>query len=296
MFDCHCHVQFAAFEADSQAVIARAQAAGVCVINVGTQKDTSAKAIEVAQQYERGVYAAIGLHPVHTTKSYHDESELGPADAKAMADKGGWTPNGFMSREEEFDYVYYRKLAAHPKVVAIGECGLDYYRLEAGSKNEEVRIKNRQSEIFLQHMKIAQEVNKPLMIHCRPSKGTDDAYEDLLSIIHNSSFLLPRILHFYVGSPAMTKKFLEAGFNFEFGGVITFTRDYDEQIKMIPLDRILTETDAPYVAPDPYRGTRNEPAYVVEVVKRLAEIKGISFAQAAQATTENAQRIFKISA
>ncbi len=298
MFDCHTHVQFAAFEKDWKEVIDRSLAAGVSIINVGTQRDTSARAVEIANFYEKDVYAAIGLHPVHTAKSYHDENELG----------GGAAAKSFTSREEEFDYDFYLNLARDPKVVAIGECGLDYYRATNDESFTKVRIK--QKDVFLQHVRIAQEVGKALMIHCRPSfakategkpgKSTDDAYEDLLAIIHNSNFILPRVLHFYVGSAAMTKKFLQAGFNFEFGGVITFPPkagkcpDYDEQIKMIPLDRLLTETDAPYVSPEPHRGKRNEPAYITEVVKKLAEIKGVSYDEMARITTENAERIFGI--
>ncbi len=283
MFDCHTHVQFAAFEKDWKATIDRALTAGVSIINVGTQKDTSAKAVEVADQYSSGVYATIGLHPVHTTKSYHDAQELG----------GGEAAKAFVSRGEEFDYPFYAELAKNPKVVGVGECGLDYYR----PTGDEKEYKAKQKEVFLQHVKLALEFDKALMIHCRPSKGSDDAYEELLGILTDVKFPTSRaVLHFYVGSQQMTKKFLDAGFNFEFGGVTTFARDYDEQIKSIPLDRILTETDAPYVSPEPYRGQRNEPAYVVEVVKKLAEIKGVSYDEMAKQTELNARRIFKIPA
>jgi TatD DNase family protein len=289
-FDCHTHVQFAAFEKDWKEVIDRSLKAGVSIINVGTQRDTSARAVEIANMYERGVYAAIGLHPVHTTRSYHDANELGGGDAA----------KAFVSRGEEFDHAYYRKLAEDPKVVALGECGLDYYRVIANNANEEGNNANgvwkeKQRAVFFEHVMIAQKTDKALMIHCRPSKGTDDAYEDLLAALKEWQFPADRcVLHFYVGSLAMTKKFLDAGFNFEFGGVITFARDYDEQIRLVPDNRILTETDAPYVSPEPYRGQRNEPVYVAEVVKKLAEIKGISISEVDRITTENAKRIFKI--
>lgn len=288
MFDCHTHVQFAAFEKDWKETIERAQQAGVLIINVGTQRDTSAKAVEIANLYKTGVYAAIGLHPVHVTKSYHDAQELG----------GGEAAKGFTSRGEEFDQAFYHKLAADPKVVALGECGLDYYRTgnQQVTSGEWHEIQEKQKKVFMEHAKIARETGKTLMIHCRPSKGTDDAYEDLLALATSDLSLatISKVLHFYVGSVTMTKKFLNAGFNFEFGGVTTFARDYDEQIKMIPISRILTETDAPYVSPEPYRGSRNEPAYVVEVVKKLAEIKGVSYDEMAKITDENARRIFKI--
>jgi len=276
-FDAHAHAHFAAFEKDWREVIDRALENNVWFINVGTQRDTSRRAVEVAREYKEGVYATVGLHPIHTAKSYHDAQELG----------GGEVAKSFTSRGEEFDYEYYLELAKDPKVVAIGECGLDYYRLD-------IDTAERQRKVFLEHVRLAEEVKKPLMIHCRPTKGTDDAYEDLLSIIHNSKFIIPKIVHFYVGSPQMTRKLIDAGFYFTFGGVITFAHDYDESIKMIPMDRILSETDAPYVSPEPYRGKRNEPAYVVEVVKKLAELKSVSVEQMRDQIFQNAKRIFNI--
>lgn len=280
LIDCHTHTHFAAFNEDSREVIRRSLAAGVGMINVGTQKDTSRTAIEVAHEFEKeSVYAAIGLHPTHTEKSHHDEQELG----------GGEAAKSFTSRGEAFDKDLYLKMARDPKVVAIGECGLDYYR----SADPE-QTKKLQKEVFIQHIEIAKEVNKALMIHCRPTKGTDDAYEDLLKIITDRKVQIPKVLHFYVGSVAMTKRFIENDFYFEFGGVITFARDYDEQIKMIPLDRILLETDAPYVAPAPYRGKRNEPAYMIETAKKMAEIKGVSYNELVTQIRENVKNAFRI--
>ena len=274
MFDCHTHVQFPAFEKDRNEVIERARAAGISIINVGTSRQTSIGAVELARHYAQGVYATVGLHPTHTAQSFHDQQETATAFAP-----------------EEFDKDFYRTLAKDEKVVAIGECGLDYYR-PTGDSNA---YKDLQKAVFLEHVKIAQETGKALMIHCRPSKGTDDAYDDLLSLLLTTNYpLQTAVLHFYVGSMAITKKFLDAGFNFEFGGVITFARSYDEQIKIIPLDRIVTETDAPYVTPEPHRGQRNEPTYLTEVVKKLAQIKGISYDEMATATHNNAQRLFKI--
>ncbi len=280
--DTHTHAHFAAFEKDSREVIDRALANNVWFINVGTQKDTSRRAVEVAREYKEGVYATVGLHPTHTAKSYHDAQELG----------GGEAAKAFTSRGEKFDYDYYLKLAQDPKVVGIGECGLDYYRMENEKRDMENGIES-QKKVFLEHIRLAEEVKKPLMIHCRPTKGTDNAYEDLASLLStHHSLLTSKIVHFYVGSPAMTRKLVDAGFYFTFGGVVTFARDYDESIKYIPIDRILSETDAPYVAPEPYRGKRNEPSYVVEVVRKLAKLKGISMETMRDQIFENATRIF----
>ncbi|MEK7162492.1 MAG: TatD family hydrolase [Patescibacteria group bacterium] len=268
LFDVHTHVQFAAFKDDWREVIKRALDRKIWLINVGTQKDASAQAIEISKYYSEGVYAAVGLHPIHTEKSYHDEQELGGA-------------GGFESRGEEFDYEYYKKLAENPKVVAIGECGLDYYRL-----GEETKKKQRGA--FEKQIQLAEEIGKPLMIHCR------NAFADLVDILSASRFTLqvPGTIHFFSGTKDDAKKLMEFGFSFSFGGVITFTHDYDEVIRYIELDKILLETDAPYVAPVPHRGKRNEPSYVIEVAKKIAELKKISLEEVAEITFQNAERIF----
>lgn len=271
LIDAHTHVQFAAFDNDREEVIRRSIDAGIWMVNVGSQKDTSRAAIDLAHKYSEGVYATVGLHPIHTEESFHDAEEAG--DEK-----------GFKSRGEDFDYEYYKKLASDPKVVAVGECGLDYYRI----KNQEVRIK--QEKVFIQQIELAQELKKPLMIHCR------EAYEDLIKILQVNSYKLqPRgIVHFFSGSKEDAKEILDIGFYFTFGGVITFSKSYDEIVKFVPLDRILIETDAPYVAPVPYRGKRNEPTYVAEVAKKLAEIKLEDLEKVSEITVKNTREILKI--
>lgn len=271
LFDVHTHLQFHAFKDDADLVIQRALAAGIWMVNVGTQVDTSQAAINIAEKFKEGVYAAVGLHPIHTQKSFYDKQELGGAAE-------------FTSRGENFDPVSYKKLAQHPKVVAIGECGLDYYRLEPDTKE-------KQKKAFLQQIELAQEVSQPLMVHCR------QAFGDLISVLTVNRLALndpPGIIHFFSGTKDDAKQLLDLGFSFSFGGVITFTRDYDEVLNYIPLNRLLLETDAPYVAPVPYRGRRNEPVYVVEVAKKLAEIKKTSMERVAETTFANANKIFHI--
>lgn len=272
-FDVHTHVQFAVFKIDSREVISRALGNNVWMINVGTQKDTSLAAINLAKNYDDGVYATVGLHPIHTEASFHDVKELGD----------GVVAQAFTSRGEEFDYEYYKNLSLDPKVVAIGECGLDYYRLT-------VDTKEKQKEILMRQIALAGEVKKPLMIHCR------EAFANLIGIFkENKAMLSPRnpgVIHFFSGTKEDAKKLLDLGFSFSFGGVLTFARDYDEVVKYTPLDRILLETDAPYVAPVPYRGKRNEPSYVIEVAKKISELKGVNFNKVASETTKNAERIF----
>lgn len=271
LFDVHAHVQFAAFRDDGKAVISSALKAGVWMINVGTQKDTSETAIKIAHEYKEGIYATVGLHPIHTASSYHDEQEIGGSGA-------------FESREEIFDYNFYKILAQDPKVVAIGECGLDYYRLEEDTKK-------KQEKVFVKHIELSRDTKKPLMIHCRA------AFPDLINILESyRSSLAPRpgVVHFFSGDKEEAAKLIDLGFSFSFGGVFTFTRDYEDVLKYIPLERILLETDAPYVAPVPYRGKRNEPSYIIEVAKKVAEVKEIPLADAAEATFKNATSLFGV--
>jgi len=274
LIDVHTHVHFAAYKDDMRDVINRALSDDIWVVNVGTQQDTSEAAIKVAEEYDEGVYATVGLHPIHTAESYHDEKELGGGDAA----------KAFTSRGEEFDKDIYIKLASHEKVVAIGECGLDYYRLDEETKE-------KQAKVFIGQIEVAHAVSKPLMIHCR------NAFEDLIKILKENKDKLKEkagITHFFTGTvdDAITLK--ELGFYFSFGGVVTFARDYDEAIKEIGLERIVLETDAPYVSPEPFRGKRNEPSYIKYTAEKIAGILDEDIKKVEKKTTENARRVLGI--
>lgn len=268
-FDAHTHVNFAAYDHDRDEVIRRSIDEGVGMNIVGTQFDTSRSAVELAEKYDE-VYATIGLHPIHTSKSYHDAKELG---------EGG---KEFTSRGEAFDMATYEELGKSTKVIAIGECGLDYYRLEEDTKHV-------QSEAFIQQIELANRLQKPLMLHIR------NAYDDALEILKSHAKVRGDV-HFFAGDWSIAKKFLDEGFTLSFTGVITFARDYDEVIRNAPLDMILSETDAPYVTPAPHRGKRNEPAYVEMVVRAMAEIRGETFENVQKQILANAERVFGISA
>ena len=272
--DIHSHTNFEAFNEDRDKVIKRALENETYIINVGTQVDTSKKAVEIANQYEKGVYAIIGLHPIHTGVSYHDEKELGVGGKE------------FTSRGEVFDKESYRELLKNPKVVGIGECGLDYYRMNEQSIE-------KQKEVFVAHIELANEFNKPIMLHIRnnPKDKTHNAYFDALSLLKEHSKVRGDV-HFFAGGWQEAKAFLDFGFTLSFTGVITFTHDYDEVIRNTPLDMIMSETDSPYVTPSPYRGKRNEPFHVKEVVKRISEIKNLPEAEVAEAIISNARRVF----
>jgi TatD DNase family protein len=274
--DIHSHVNFTAFDADRDEVIKRALENDTWVMNVGTQIDTSRKAVEMANQYTEGVYAIIGLHPIHTGASYHDSKELG---------EGG---KEFTSRGEEFDKDAYRELLKDPKVVAIGECGLDYYRCD-------VEYVESQKRAFIAQIELANEFGKPLMLHIRNNKENTEmnAYMDALELLRKYSKVKGDV-HFFAGGLVEAKAFTDFGFTLSFTGVVTFTTDYDEVIKQTPLDMIMTETDAPYVTPVPHRGKRNEPVYVREVVKKIATIKGLTEEEVSQVIVGNAKRVFGV--
>jgi TatD DNase family protein len=276
-FDAHTHVNFVAYKDDRDEVIARAKDAGVGMNVVGTQLDTSREAVELAEKHDH-IYATIGLHPVHTAKSYHDEKELG---------EGG---KEFTSRGEQFDAAAYEALAQSPRVIAIGECGLDYYRVEENTKD-------LQTNVFIEHIELANKINKPLMLHIRSALHSlgdvGNAYEDSLEVLKSHAKVQGDV-HFFAGDWNTAKKFLDIGFTLSFTGVLTFTHDYDEVIKNAPLDMLLSETDAPYVTPAPFRGKRNESSYVPYVVKAIAGIRGEDEEIVREQLLANAKRVFSI--
>ena len=252
-FDAHTHVQFVSYGDEQGAVMERARDAGVGMNLVGTQYETSLEAVQMAEKYA-DVWATIGLHPTHTSHSSPDTNELG-----VLADE-------FTKHGEIFDAAQYKQLAQSSKVIAIGECGLDYFRLESDTKK-------LQQDIFIQQIEMANELNKPLMLHIRSTPKAADTYTDALEILRTHTKVLGDV-HFFAGDWEVAKRFLDIGFTLSFTGVITFTHDYDEVIRNTPLDMILSETDAPYVTPTPFRGKRNEPFYIPHIVKKIANIRG----------------------
>ncbi|MFA5751032.1 MAG: TatD family hydrolase [Candidatus Paceibacterota bacterium] len=274
--DIHCHTNFKVFDEDRDTVIKRALDNNTWHINVGTQIDTSKEAVRIAEKYDEGVYAIVGLHPIHTEESFHDEKELGA--------EGG----SFTSRGEVFDKKAYLELLKNKKVVGVGECGLDYFRISPES------VEN-QKDIFIKHIELANEINKPLMLHLRnnPKDKSHNAYKDALLLLKKYAKVRGNA-HFFAGTEEEAEEFLDFGFTLSFTGVITFTHDYDEVIKLTPIDKIMSETDSPYLAPVPYRGKRNEPFFVREVVKRISEIKGLNEEETALAIFSNAKRVFGI--
>ncbi len=233
----------------------------------------------------------VGLHPIHTISQEVDEEE-----------------SHFVSREEKFDYEFYRKLAQDPLVVGIGECGLDYYRVPDGMGLGQV--KEIQRNAFLQQIKLAKELDKALVIHCRPSKDLEtkkdstDAYEDILEILRgelstngvSGTNSLRFEIHSFTSNWQIARQFLELGGYIGMNGIITFDKSgvLREVATNVPLEKIVLETDAPYLAPGPFRGKRCLPEYVKYTAEFVAEVKGISVDQVAVQTTKNAKALFII--
>ncbi len=280
--DIHSHLDFADYGSDQKDIIQKMKDSGVFTITIGTGVESSKEAVKLAEENEN-IYACIGNHP---------DDELG----------------------EIFDEKDYEELVKNPKVVAIGECGLDYFRISKLEKEEFEKLRQIQIDQFKKQIEFAIKHNKVLMLHIRDGannssrgdvlslqKGVSlgsSAYEDAFSIL-NSIFNIQHSslkgnIHFYAGTLEWAKKFIELGFTISFTGVITFARSYDEVIKNIPLDKIHAETDSPFVAPVPFRGKRNEPNYVIEVYKKIAEIREEDFEKVRIQLIDNAKRVFGI--
>ena len=282
LIDTHTHINLRAFKDDAHETIQRALDAGVAIVNVGTQIDTSRQAVELLKDFSENVYAVIGLHPTHTyAHEYEDDEEV-----------------KFKTREEHFDANLYRDLAVDSRVVGIGECGLDYYRMPEGRDSEE--IKNMQRAAFMDQINLALELDKALCVHCRPTEGTEDAYEEMLEIISKVKTENPNLrfeIHCYTGSPEIALKFAELGGFIGLNGIITFDKtDRSKQVvEVLPLEAIILETDAPYLSPKAHRGQRNEPSYLSEIAEQIAEWKNVFVEEVAEITTANAKKLFNVS-
>lgn len=280
LFDTHTHFNFNAFKDDWEAVVERTLKDQVWLVNVGAEAKTSRRAVDITDKYPEGVYAAVGLHPIHT---YDDEFEDIIKGEKVE----------FVTRAEDFDKKYYTGLVkSSDKVVAIGETGLDYFHIKKFPAPLNKKLKQKQAEIFAKQIKLAGELNKPIIIHCRAEKDFD-AYKEILEILKTNE-KVSGIVHCYQGNEKLLEEFLNRGFMIGYNGVITFTEEYNKLVLATPLDHIVLETDAPFLTPVPHRGQRNESIYVAEVAKRIAAIKNVDFREIASTSTANAMNIFMI--
>ena len=274
LIDSHSHLNFKQFEKDKDEVIKRALDNDIRLIIVGSQYSTSQRAIEIANEHENMVYAAVGLHPIHLIDQIYTDI----IDNEQIE---------FRTRAEIFDKEKYRILAQDKKVVAFGETGFDFYHLADHDKSE---ILVKQKETLFKHLSLVNELHKPVILHCR------DAYVELIDFLKQQKIKVNGVIHCFGGTLAQAQEFLHMGFYLGFTGIITFKNAKVLQaiVKEIPLDKILVETDCPYLSPEPFRGKRNEPLYVQYIAKKIAEIKEISYDKACEQTSLNAKKLFNI--
>jgi len=266
LIDSHAHITFKEYENDLGDVIKRSFDCNIKIINASNNYETSVMAVELANKYD-GIWALVGCHPDDLVR-------------------------------EKLDIEKYQQLAqSSKKVVGIGEVGLDYYRFDKDLK----AIKLRQKKAFIEFIDLGQKLDLPLVLHCRGTKGDPyGAYDEMLEILNQKSKIpsqkLTGVIHCYGGNLEQARKFLDLGFYLGFTGIVTFRNAKELQtiVKEVPLDKILVETDAPFLAPEPYRGQRNEPAYIKYVVQKIADLKDLSFEEVAKATFENTCYLFKL--
>lgn len=278
LIDSHCHLQLPAYDADRASVLKGARAAGIGLIAVGTNFATSEAAVRLAEANPEGVWATIAVHPGHVHRPHHDESETTvPPTA------------------EFFDRAIFEKLAASPKVVAIGETGLDYYRLAADEEMSLEQIKARQKENFISHLKFAKEKNLPLTMHVR------DAHDDAYEILKSEGRGLRGVMHCFTGTVTEAERYLDLGFYISFTGVLAFPPKKGEEenalatvCRMVPAERLLVETDAPWLTPPPFRGQRNDPFKVRITAQAVARIRRTDLAEIEKITTANAIHLFNL--
>ncbi|MFH1029728.1 MAG: TatD family hydrolase [bacterium] len=306
MFDSHAHLNFNTFKDDASEIINNCLDKNIRIINIGSQYDTSLRAVKMAMDYDSGIYSAIGLHPIHLSQTEVEEEEM-----------------CFKSREERFDRNKYEELlsmySTSHKIVAIGEVGLDYFHIPNEMDIES--IKKVQKEAFIEQVKFAYHKNLPIILHCRGEKDNPyAAYNEMINILDEfaveynmgikSTSILRRskgmkrsrralrgVIHCFGANLEIAEKFLKRGFFIGFTGVVTFknaSQELLEVVKKVPLDRILVETDCPYLAPVPHRGEQCIPQYVEFTLLKVAQLKGVDFKEAERITDGNVEKLFGI--
>ncbi|MBA3047534.1 TatD family hydrolase [Patescibacteria group bacterium] len=276
--DTHAHINFSAFKQDADEVMRKSLAADTWMVVVGTDYKSSKLALDYANKYEKGVYAAVGLHPIHLQEVKADGEDY-----------------NFVSRVEEFNYEMYERLGKLNKAVAIGEIGLDYHHI---NENQNVlEAKEKQKKVFIEQFKLARDLDLPVIIHCR------NAHDDMLAILEDLKNkyknLISKnrpwgVMHCYSGDENLAWQYFSLGLLISFTGLITFSAQWDDLIRKMPLEKVMIETDCPFMTPEPYRGQRNEPILVKYVAQRIAEIKNLSIERVAEITTKNAREFFGI--
>ncbi len=288
LIDSHAHLNFQEYDSELDDVIQRSFDNQTWVINVGSNYETSQKAVAIADKFGKGIWAAIGCHPIHLIKDITETTVFDGAE------------QSFFTPKEKFNYNKYLQLAqSSEQVVALGETGLDFFRM-SDAKDSIEEVKAKQTEVFEQFIKMGKELNLPLILHCRgEEKDPYGAYDLMLEILGKwqmANGKLSGVIHCFGGNLTQALKFIDLGFYIGFTGIITFKNAKELQAiaKEIPLEKILIETDAPFLAPEPYRGKKNEPTFVRYVAQKIADLKEITFDQVEKQTFDNAVELFNL--
>ena len=311
--DTHCHLNFKDFKGDADEVIKKTLDDNVQMVIIGSQYSTSVRAVEYANKYDDGIWAVVGIHPVHLFKNTEFEK----------------------AKVEVFDYGKYLELAKKEEVVGIGEVGLDYHHFKIPAnlrinyestntvnkdsdendendeertsdferyKKEVIEIIELQKSVFCEFIRLANEVQKPLVIHCWNADKKDKelvgeavAYDDILEIVSDNPVDRKGVVHSFIGGYRMAQRFIDKGFLIGLNGIITYSDSYDRLIREVGLENIIIETDAPYLTPAPLeRYSRNEPVNVNLVAQKIADVLGLDISEVKKVTTKNAQKLFGI--
>ncbi len=271
IIDTHSHLQFNAFKEDLDEVAKRTIAQNVWTINVGTKYETSQNAVALADRYQEGFYAAVGLHPIYAAAEF--------VKTKTDPDEGE-----FLIKEQEFDKEKYKELAQSKKVVAIGEVGLDYY-YKPKTTAKWAQFKEKQKQIFLQQLELARELHLPLILHCRM------AHDDVIEILQSQP-KTTGVIHCFTGTLEQAQKYIALGFYIGINGII-FKFNINETIKTIPLENMVVETDCPYLTPPMAEHKRNEPVFIKHTIQKIAKLKGVTVQDVCETTTQNAKKLFR---
>jgi len=276
IIDTHSHLNFNAYKKDCIEVIKKTLEEGIWTINVGTKLETSKRAVDLAEMYKEGIYATVGLHPIYAAAEFQKiKTDLEEGD--------------FLVNEQDFNKEIYKKLAESKKVVAIGEIGLDYYYKPKTNTRLE-QFKKKQKQVFLQQLELAKELNLPVILHCRMAH--DDVIE-ILTLRQVQGKNQKGVIHCFTGTQEQAQRYMDMGFYLGINGII-FKFNIDNIIKNAPLDKILVETDCPYLTPPQEGNKRNEPIFVKHTIQKIAELKGISFQEVASKTTQNSRHLFRV--
>jgi len=299
--DTHCHLNFKDFKDDADEVIKKTLNEDVQMVIIGSQYSTSVRVVEYTNKYDDGVWAVVGIHPVHLFKNTEFEK----------------------AKVEVFNYDKYLELAKKERAVGIGEVGLDYHHFASTNlqinykstndtnisnsifedyKKEVKKIIQLQKGVFREFIRLANEVQKPLVIHCWNADKKDKelvsgavAYEDILKIIDENPVDIKGVVHSFIGSYKIAQKFIDKGFLIGLNGIITYSESYDRLIREVGLENIVIETDSPYLTPSPLeRYSRNEPVNVKLVAQKIADVLGLDISEVEKVTTKNAQQLFRI--